>query len=63
MNKPTECPKCKSKKVKKIVYGLLKRRSLWKIFLPRDWIGGGCCVSEDSPAWYCASCKHSWGTF
>jgi hypothetical protein len=23
---------------------------------------GGCCISDDSPAWTCLDCKHCWGT-
>ena len=61
--KPTNCPNCKSRRVKMIVYGLLRRRPFWQYFLPRNWVGRGCCIYPDSPAWYCAKCKHEWGNY
>ncbi|HOI76227.1 MAG TPA: hypothetical protein PLI06_01255 [Methanofastidiosum sp.] len=24
---------------------------------------GGCCISEDSPEWYCKECKNRWGNY
>jgi hypothetical protein len=50
------CPACGSRDVLTIVYGLIE---------PGDFAGqnvwpGGCCVSDDDPAWRCA-CGHTWG--
>jgi len=57
MSKPKDCPKCKSKNVLKIEYGL-----------PLDTDGldsgvylGGCEVSNLSPNWHCADCSWEWG--
>ncbi len=61
MNKPTKCPNCKSNKIKPIVYGLMRKRSFWEYLFPKTYIAGGCCVDEDSPTWFCARCKNTWG--
>ena len=56
MEKPKECPKCKSKDVKRIVYGLptqnYKERD--------DEILGGCVVDVDI-LWHCGNCEYEWG--
>ena len=62
MLRPTNCPKCDSKKVKKILYGLLCL-PIWKRLFHRDWICGGCCIDEDSPEWYCDKCEYGWGKY
>ena len=59
------CPKCHSKQVARIVYGL------FPIPLPASVQAeldsgrirlGGCCISETSPKWRCLSCESEWGT-
>ena len=60
MTRLVTCPNCKSKRVKTVIYGYL-RIPFWKLLFPRDWIGGGCVIKPDSPAWHCAKCKHNWG--
>ena len=50
------CPKCKSKNVIPIMYGLptgevAREEKEGKIKL------GGCCVGENDPQWYCKECK------
>jgi hypothetical protein len=58
------CPKCHSRKVAKILYGL------YSFYLPANLKAdldagrirfGGCCVSKDSPLWHCLACGSSWG--
>jgi len=53
------CPKCGSKKVVRIIYGLPSRETFeeakeGKIIL------GGCCVSYNSPNFHCKDCKYEW---
>ena len=61
--KPDKCPKCGSNKVAYIMYGLPaigdeldKNLNEGKIVL------GGCCFSNNSPAWKCVDCSHLWGS-
>ena len=56
-----QCPKCGSKKVKKILYGepaysleLMREESEGKILF------GGCLITEDHPDYFCAECEHEW---
>jgi hypothetical protein len=54
------CPNCfSSEHVVEIIYGYpsdeLMRAGR------EDVILGGCCISDDSPAWFCQECKHSFG--
>ena len=56
MEKPTECPKCESKNLKRIVYGLPGPD-----FSYEGVILGGCCIDEDSPDWHCEDCRWEWG--
>lgn len=53
-----KCPKCKSKNVAKILYGLVelddkleKDMRDGKVFL------GGCCIFEDNPKYHCNDCE------
>jgi hypothetical protein len=60
MNRKTKiriCPKCKSKKVVPIVYGMPSTEMLEK--LNRDEVAlGGCVVIDGQPKWYCNACDH-----
>ena len=51
------CPKCGAKKVKRLVYGLIDD----PFALGPKEVPGGCCISENSPKWYCEACEHEWG--
>jgi hypothetical protein len=58
------CPKCHSKQVAEILYGLYPLplpASLQADFDSRRIRLGGCCVSETSPKWRCLSCGSEWG--
>ncbi len=58
------CPKCGSRKVAQIVYGLINVTDEFKKFLDRgDVLLGGCCVDSDSPSWHCHQCQHDWGNW
>ncbi len=57
MYKPKECPKCKSRKVMGILYGMPDRS--YKI--PDDVYLGGCCVTGRDPDWHCDGCSWEWG--
>jgi|TARA_B100001964_G_scaffold51562_1_gene58184 hypothetical protein len=58
MNKPKECPKCKSKKVMEILYGYPDPS--YKI--PDDVYLGGCCLTEEDYRWHCDGCDWEWGS-
>lgn len=51
------CPKCGSKNVKVIMYGLPSPGTSSK-----NVVSGGCCIDDDSPKWHCGRCRHEWGT-
>lgn len=56
--KPRRCPKCNSKRVLNIVYGL----PTYDAFLEAQagkFALGGCCLSDDNPIWECFDCKAS----
>ncbi len=58
------CPKCRSKQVARILYGLHTMplsASLQADFDAGRIRFGGCCILEDSPKWRCLSCGSEWG--
>ncbi len=54
MQKPEECPKCKSKKILRIAYGFLTPDTP----IADDEFPGGCCVTDLK--WHCAACRWEW---
>lgn len=54
------CPFCKSKEIRKIVYGLLSITD--KEAFEKKYIPGGCVVEEDSPMFYCKNCGKKFGS-
>jgi hypothetical protein len=48
------CPSCHSKKILPIIYGEITE-------VVKNVYYGGCVVDEDSPSYYCSSCKNTWG--
>jgi hypothetical protein len=48
------CPGCKGTKVVPIMYGLPSPKILEDEH--DDYVLGGCCVSPESPSWYCKGC-------
>lgn len=57
MYKPKKCPKCKSTKVLKILYGLPAPSA----YNDPELYLGGCCIFGDDPVWHCADCHWQWG--
>lgn len=54
------CPTCHSSEhVVEIIYGYPDQSLLNSS--REDFILGGCCISEDSPGWYCRSCDERFG--
>ncbi|MHC5111152.1 MAG: hypothetical protein ACYTHJ_14880 [Planctomycetota bacterium] len=56
---PLQCPKCGSRHVIPIVYGLpsddaIAEAEAGKIYL------GGCCVFRDDPEFACGECEWQW---
>ena len=56
MKKPP-CPKCNSELVLDITYGYPSEEA----FEDKSFFSGGCCISDDSPAYHCTSCEHDFG--
>jgi len=59
--KPKHCPKCQSKKVIPIIYGMPTEEAFEEAEKGKLMIGG-CCVSDKSPQWYCADCQCEFST-
>ena len=60
--KPDACPKCGSKKVASILYGLpMFDKELERRLSTGEIVLGGCCVCEDDPIRQCLECQHSFG--
>jgi len=57
---PAECPKCKSKAIARIVYGLVKGGYEEEVKSGKVVLGG-CVISEFSPAWQCTACSAEFG--
>ncbi len=53
------CPKCHSKDVIEIIYGL-PNDELVKKSLQGKFALGGCCVDRDNPCWTCDHCNYQW---
>jgi len=58
--RPKCCPSCGSDEALRIQYGMppphvVEESRHGKVAL------GGCCISDESPEWRCASCEHEWG--
>ena len=51
--KPRKCPKCGSKNVKSIFYGMPANEEE----VMKRYVIGGCIVSEDDAPWICTDCN------
>jgi len=60
MEENPKCPKCGGENTVPICYGLPMYETYEKE-QKGELVLGGCCVSDDSPSWYCKDCKNSWG--
>ncbi len=56
--RPEPCPACGSHNIKRIVQGY---PAPWAFEDPGRVMGGGCCVSPESPTKQCADCGHNFG--
>ena len=55
---PEKCPECGSDKIASILYGLPAfSDSLRQKIKDGKIVLGGCCVTDDDPAWRCTSCN------
>ena len=55
--KPTKCPKCNSKRIAKIIYGMpYYSPETEKLIQEGKIVLGGCIVTDDDPVWECADC-------
>lgn len=55
-----ECPRCHSKNITKIIYGL----PIFDKEPEKDNnIYGGCCINSFSPAYHCRKCDKEWGFY
>lgn len=53
------CPKCQSKNILKIIYGL-PSGELIKESRQGKFALGGCCVHKNNPRWQCNQCNNRW---
>ena len=56
-----KCPRCGSKDVLPIIYGLQDPEQDVELRVGRVKLGG-CLVGPDSPELYCKACRHEWRT-
>lgn len=55
--KPRKCPKCKQTPLASILYGMPAFNEELKRKMDEGTITlGGCCISNDDPAWECTHC-------
>ena len=58
------CPKCQSANTCEISYGYpADEEEYMKLVAEKKICPGGCCIEDDSPAWYCNNCKNRWGKY
>ena len=61
VSNPT-CPKCYSVNTCVISYGYpADEEEYLKLVAEKKIYPGGCCIEDDSPAWYCNDCENKWG--
>jgi|GEM_PF-604537 len=56
------CPQCLSKDILLIQYGMPSAETLEKSSAGK-FVLGGCCISDQSPKWYCQVCEHEFGKY
>jgi hypothetical protein len=54
------CPRCGSREIAEIVYGLIPVE-VDAEYASQRIIFGGCVVKATSPRWQCLGCGHKWG--
>lgn len=62
--KPRKCPVCGSKKIARIMYGLIApTEKLLQQKKAGEIVFGGCIISDDDPEWKCVSCGQEFYKF
>ncbi len=62
--KISSCPKCHSANTCEISYGYPGDvEEYLKLVAEKKIYPGGCCIEDDSPAWYCNNCGNRWGKY
>lgn len=54
--KPAKCPRCGSKKIARILYGMPDFNMIKEDLEAGKIVLGGCCVSDSDPSWQCVEC-------
>jgi HEAT repeat protein len=54
------CPRCGSLRMGRIFYGTFDLSALELLTESGNMVWGGCCVSDDSPRWFCKDCEANW---
>lgn len=62
MEKNPKCPKCGGENTVPICYGM-PMYEMYESEQKGELVLGGCCVTSDSPEWYCKECKNRWGNY
>lgn len=62
MGKNPKCPKCGAENTVPISYGF-PVLDMIESYHKGELELGGCCVTNDSPCWYCKDCKNRWGKY
>ena len=56
--KPRKCPKCSSKRIATILFGMPEYSAkLEKDMKDGRIVLGGCCIEDGAPDWTCADCN------
>ena len=62
MSKNPKCPFCGSERTCQIFYGYpVDIEEYLEAEAKGELIGGGCCITNDDPAWHCHDCSNEWG--
>ena len=54
-----KCPKCDSRNIVPILYGMPTMEAREEEMMGNIYLGG-CCGTEDAPDRYCNDCEHQW---
>ena len=55
--KPSECPKCNSKKIAEILYGIVDYEDVKDELEAEQIVLGGCVQEIGGPVWQCTNCN------
>jgi hypothetical protein len=58
VEEPESCPRCRSKRIARFMYGKPSRSlQLQQKIKEGKIVLGGCCIGGDIPTWKCMDCK------